>query len=395
MLFTFLAKKLRLLGHMARAGDAANRGNAGGGAGRDQPSEPPLAASLDENLRAIQRMLGDSTDMKVHRMALGPDGGGDVAIAFIDGMVSSMLLTEAVLQPLAGMRRGEALPRGKALLNMVRDRVLCIGEIERVGRLDEVLSGMLAGDTALLIDGCDAALVLGTKGYEKRSVTEPQTESVIRGPREGFTENVRTNTALMRRRIQNPELRLETLVVGRKTRTRVCLMYIDGVANPRVLETVRRRIDDLDVDSVLESGYIEQYIEDAPFSPFATIGYTEKPDVVAAQVLEGRVAILVDGTPFALTAPMLFYESFQSAEDYYVRPIYATMGRLLRFFGYFITVFGPAVFIALTTFHQELIPTTLLFSIASAREGTPFPTFVEALFLLLTYEVLREGGLRL
>jgi spore germination protein KA len=218
---------------------------------------------------------------------------------------------------------------------------------------------------------------------------------VVRGPREGFTENLRTNTALIRRKIRNKELRVDQMTVGRKTQTDVCLMYLSGVADPKAVEMVKYRIGLLDVDSILESGYIEEYIEDAPFSPFPTVGYSEKPDVVAARILEGRIAIVVDGTPFVLTAPMLFIESFQSAEDYYTRPLYASVIRMMRFVAYFITVFAPAVYIALTTFHQELIPTILLFTIASAREGTPFPAFIEGLIMVFAFEILREAGIRL
>ncbi|QAT50284.1 hypothetical protein EQM14_11225 [Caproiciproducens sp. NJN-50] len=236
---------------------------------------------------------------------------------------------------------------------------------------------------------------MSTKGWEKRSVSEPQSETVVRGPREGFTENLRTNTSLIRRKIRNEHLRVDHMTVGRKTQTDICLIYLDGVADPQVVDTVKYRIGHLDVDSILESGYIEEYIDDAPFSPFATIGYSEKPDVVAARILEGRTAIVVDGTPFVLTAPMLFIESFQTAEDYYTRPLYASLTRILRFVAFLIAVFGPAVYISLTAFHQELLPTTLLFTIAKAREGTPFPAFVEALIMLFAFEILREAGIRL
>jgi len=172
-------------------------------------------------------------------------------------------------------------------------------------------------------------------------------------------------------------------------------MYLNGVADPKVVETVKYRISQLDVDSILESGYIEEYIEDAPFSPFATVGYSEKPDVIAGRILEGRIAIVVDGTPFVLTAPMLFIESFQTTEDYYTRPLYASLIRMLRFVAYFITVFAPAIYIALTSFHQELIPTTLLFTIANAREGTPFPVFIETLIMVFAFEILHEAGIRM
>lgn len=185
------------------------------------------------------------------------------------------------------------------------------------------------------------------------------------------------------------------MVIGRKTLTSVCIAYIQGVANPTVVEEVKRRLDALDIDSVLDTGYLEQYIEDSPMSIFPTMSYTEKPDVAAGRVLEGRIAIIADGSPFVLTVPKLFIESFQTSEDYYVRPLYATASRILRFMAYVIAAFAPSIYIALTTFHQELIPTTLLNTIAASREGTPFPAFIEALIMVFAYEILREAGVRL
>jgi spore germination protein KA len=188
---------------------------------------------------------------------------------------------------------------------------------------------------------------------------------------------------------------MDHLTIGEKTDTNVCLAYVEGVADPGIVETAKARLKSINTDAIIDSGYIEQYIEDHPFSIFSTIGYSEKPDVVASRILEGRVAIISDGSPFVLTAPMLFIESFQSSEDYYIRPFYASMIRILRYLAFFITVAAPAIFVALTTFHQELIPTTLLFTIAAAREGTPFPAFLEALILVLSFEILREAGVRL
>ncbi|MEM5770941.1 MAG: spore germination protein, partial [Bacillota bacterium] len=333
----------------------------------------------------------------MHPFRFGSDNSMAGALVFIDGMVDKSTLTNAILRPLRTWRikDDQLLSKTEDLLDALAQEVLCAIDVENAQSVSELATGCLSGDTILLVDGCSDGLVISTKGWEKRTVSEPQTETVVRGPREGFTENLRTNTSLIRRKIRNGQLHVEQMTVGRKTQTGICLMYLDGVANPRVVETVKYRISKLDVESILETGYIEEYIEDAPFSPFSTIGYSEKPDVVAAKILEGRVAILVDGTPFVLTAPMLFIESFQTAEDYYVRPLYASLTRILRLLGYLITVFAPAIFIALTAFHHELIPTTLLFTIAKAREGTPFPVFIEALIMVFAFELLREAGVRL
>ena len=185
------------------------------------------------------------------------------------------------------------------------------------------------------------------------------------------------------------------LKVGQKTRTNVCIAYIAGIADDGVVQEVKNRIEDIKTDAILESGYIEQFIEDAPFSPFATIGNSEKPDVVAAKLLEGRVAILVDGSPVVLTVPFLFIEGFQSAEDYYSRPYYSSLVRILRYMGFLFSLYGPGFFVAVVAFHQELIPDALIITISSAMEGTPFPVALEAIGMGIVFEILREAGVRL
>ncbi len=392
MFLGFIIRKLRFLNNSRRSvcdNSTENHNSV-------PKQEPKIKKQLSNNLDCLKEMLSGSSDLKIHPFRFGPDGKFTGTLAFIDGLVDNPTLTEAILRPIMSWRPdGKTLPEAQELADVFAQVVLCAGDVKEASLLSELASGCLAGDTAVLLDGCAAGLVVSTKGWDKRSVTEPQSETVVRGPREGFTENLRTNTALIRRKIKNGRLCVVNMTVGRKTRTDICLMYLSGVADPKVVETVKYRIDHLDVDSILDSGYIEEYIEDAPFSPFATVGNSEKPDVVAGRLLEGRVAIVVDGTPFVLTAPMLFIESFQTAEDYYTRPLYASMMRIIRFFGYFITVFVPAIYIAMTAFHQELIPTTLLFTIANAREGTPFPVFLETFIMIFTFEILREAGIRL
>lgn len=387
MFLQFIIKKLRYLSYRLKV----QRGG-------QQPEQPgrnkePLSKKLEKNLEQVHRVLGDSGDVKVHRFALGNAAGRKAALFYIDGLVNLQLITDTILAPLMVLSWDEdARPLS---MDTLRFHMLFSSDITQEDDLDTLIDGCLQGDTVLLVDGLDQGLIITTKGWDKRSVTEPQSESVVRGPREGFTENLRTNTALMRRRIKSPQLRMDHMVIGQKTRTDVCVVYIDGVADPGVVDTLKKRLQAIQIDSVLDTGYLEQYIEDAPFSPFATVAYSEKPDVAAGRILEGRVGIIADGSPFVLTVPMLFIESFQSGEDYYVRTFYASMIRILRFIAFFISVFAPAIYIALTTFHQELIPTTLLFTIASAREGTPFPSFIEAAVMVFSYEILREAGVRL
>ncbi|WP_047758606.1 spore germination protein, partial [Geobacillus sp. ZGt-1] len=240
-----------------------------------------------------------------------------------------------------------------------------------------------------------SAVSASTKGGQYRSIEEPQTQIAVRGPREGFTESLRANTAMIRRRIKNPNLWLETMQIGTVTQTDVAIMYIKGIANDEVIEEVRARLRRIDTDSVLESGYIEQLIEDQTFTTFPTIYHTERPDVVAANLLEGRIAILIQGTPFILIVPALFIQFFQAVEDYYARFDIATALRFLRVLIFFLSLVAPSIYIAATTFHQEMIPTQLVIAIAAQREAVPFPAFVEALIMEVTFEILREAGIRL
>ncbi|HBT65142.1 MAG TPA: spore germination protein [Ruminococcaceae bacterium] len=392
-MFSFLSKKIRY-----GADRLKNTVNQAG-----IPEEPEkieemlITGKLSADLELTRKVMGTSSDIKIHEFRYGANSEIKGALIFIDGLVSSDLLTQSILKPLILSKnlnsyQTESLTK---TLDAVKQTILCSGDVTEKHSIGELVESCLSGDTAFLSEGFDKALIISTKGWDKRGITEPQTESVVRGPREGFTENFRTNTALLRRRIKNPSLRMDHLTIGEKTDTNVCLAYVEGVADPGIVETAKARLKSINTDAIIDSGYIEQYIEDHPFSIFSTIGYSEKPDVVASRILEGRVAIISDGSPFVLTAPMLFIESFQSSEDYYIRPFYASMIRILRYLAFFITVAAPAIFVALTTFHQELIPTTLLFTIAAAREGTPFPAFLEALILVLSFEILREAGVRL
>jgi spore germination protein KA len=358
----------------------------------DEEEPLPVAdAALLEQLVRMKSIFSDCNDLVIREFEAG---GLKCALCFIDGLVNMVTVQESVLRP---MMEFGALEGAQALFlgGQIADRVLNAGEVKKVSSAGEAADACMEGDVLLFVEGSEDIIIINARGWEKRNVAEAQSEAVIRGPREGFTENFRTNTALLRRRIKTPMFKMKNMQIGRQTKTSVCIAYIDGIAAPEVVKKVEERLESIDIDSVMDSGYIEEYIEDSPFSIFPTIAYTEKPDVAAAKILEGRVAIIVDGSPFVLTAPMLFIESFQTAEDYYSRAIFSSITRLMRYLAYFITVFGPAVYIALVSFHQEFIPTTLLFSIAAAKEGTPFPAAAETLVMVFAFELLKEAGIRL
>lgn len=362
-----------------------------------EPVQQNLSAKLTSNLTAVQRILGSSIDVVIRRFRIGSTREVNAAIIFIDGLVNKSLLNENILRPLmVDWKRSDG--NDASTINPIefaQSNMITIGDIRCTNIINDVVAYALDGNAVLLIDGSTEALILGTGDWEARKVEEPETEVVVRGPREGFTETLRINIALLRRAICNPNLTFETMKLGKQTRREVCIAYLKGVTNNRLVSEIKRRLQKIDTDAILESGYIEEFIEDAPFSPFATIANTERPDRVAAKILEGRAAILVDGTPIVLTVPMLFVESFQSPEDYYSRPYYSSFVRLMRYFAFTLSVLAPAAYVALTTFHQELIPTSLLITMVAAREGKPFPAVLEAFMMGLIFEVLREAGVRL
>jgi spore germination protein KA len=363
----------------------------------EQLSEMKISSNLKQNLNMLQNILGTSDDLITREFSFGEKPKVKASLIFLDGMAKRSTINESIIKPLMYDSCLVNLEKKLTIdsIEMVRNTMLSVGEVEQVSSVSELVDSCLSGDTILLVDGFKEALIVCTKGWESRSVQEPKTEVVVRGPREGFTETLRTNTTLLRRKICDPNLIFETVQIGERTKTNVSVAYLKGIVNPRLLEEIRRRLKRIKIDAVLESGYIEQFIEDEPFSLFSTIANSEKPDVVAAKILEGRVAIFVDGTPMVLTVPMLFVESFQSAEDYYSRPYFSSLIRILRYTAFMVSVLAPSIYVALTTFHQEIIPTSLLITMAASREGIPFPAVLEAFIMIITFEILREAGVRL
>ncbi|CAM3167757.1 spore germination protein [Filibacter tadaridae] len=358
-----------------------------------------LKTDLQANIKILKDSLGESSDIIFREIRIGKEGTIKAGIIFTDGLTDTPSLQNFILETLMIDNKGNELQKkmsaGKDLINVLKDYAMTVGEIEDLTSFDVLYTGLLSGDTIILIDGYAQGLIISNKQWAERGVTEPSAQTVVRGPREGFSENIRINTALVRRRLKDPNLWTESKVIGRKTKTSIAMMYLNGVANDKVVEEVRLRLDQIDIDGILESGYIEELIEDSPYSPFPTIYNTERPDIVAAALLEGRVAILVDGTPFVLIVPALFVQFFQASEDYYQRADIASFIRLLRFFALSIALFAPSLFIAITTFHQAMLPPALLMSLTAQREGVPFPAFVEAMLMELTFELLREAGVRM
>ncbi|ABZ83626.1 spore germination protein ka [Heliomicrobium modesticaldum Ice1] len=352
-----------------------------------------FSCSYDENMRILKKILAND-DLIIYRpLTLEGQDNHRCCVVYVDGMVDSDLLHENVLTRLQDVR-WQQVPDDE-LLSLFVKRIISAGNVTTVAKVRPAIQALLYGNVLLVLDSADAVIQIEAKGWEKRAISEPETERVVRGPREGFIENIVTNLAMIRRKVPNPNLKMVYREIGTRTKTKICIVYLEGVSRKELLEELQRRLDKVQLDGILEAEYIIELIRDAPLSPFETLGTTERPDTAVGKLLEGRILIVVDGSPFVITLPYLFIEYFQANKDYYENFYYSTVNRLLRYLSFFLTTSTPAIFVALTAFHQEMIPTRLLFSISAAKEGVPFPTVVEAFLMLTAFQILREAGIRL
>ncbi|MHA0857161.1 spore germination protein [Paenibacillus sp. CMAA1364] len=364
-----------------------------------EPYKEHLKSNLKENIQYIKDTVGNSTDVIIREIQIGSQRETSAAIFYTDGLSSSKsiqnFIMESLMLDLPYLDMNNNNFSKEDTFQLLQDKILTVGEIKNISEFSPLFTSMLSGDAILLVDGYDIGFSIGMREWKDRGVTESTTETVIRGPKEGFSESLRTNTALVRRKIKDPNLWLETMEIGRVTKTNVAIMYIKGIVDEGVLAEVHARLNRIDIDGILETGYLEELIQDETYTPFPTIYHTERPDVVAADLLEGKVSILVDGTPVSLIVPATVLSYIQAAEDYYERADISTLIRILRFFSIFIALLGPSFYLAITTFHQEMLPTQLIISLAAQREGVPLPAFIEALLMEVTFEILREASIRM
>lgn len=350
-----------------------------------------LHSSLDENRERLEDLFTLTSDVVFRDLT--DVRGTRLLLVYLDGLINTQELELHTIQPL--LRNTLPERRYEDLTQMVAEQSLTAAQVTKTTNLYEAVDTILHGNALLVIDGQDEVLLLSVSGGTRRSVQEPPTEASIRGPREGFTENLRVNTALVRFKLKSHLLRTVPLTLGTKTRTSVVVMYLEDTADPQVIEEVLSRLRSIEIDGILESAYIEELIEDEPISPFPQLQNTERPDTVAAQLLEGRFAIFVDGTPFVLCGPVTFWQFLQASEDYYERYVIVNLIRWLRYTFLLIALYMPALYIAVTTYHQDMLPTNLLLSVAAARESIPFPALIEAMLMEISFEALREAGVRL
>ncbi len=346
-----------------------------------------ISASLSENEAYLCGQFQNAIDFMKRRLRLGPH---DAALFGLDGLISKQHVSIGVLIPLLTEKITE--PDSEKAMETLRDSILGAVDQAEVHTMGEVVERMMNGFAVFFLDGCAYALAFGTQGFEKRGVSEPESEVMQRGSREGFVETFMTNVSLLRRRLKTTSLKFEKITLGEESRTPAAICYLEGTADPGILEELKERLKVCNLKDLLASGYLTGYL-DRP-SIFDSVGVTERPDTLCGKLHEGRIGILVDGSPTALYVPYLFVENFQTMDDYSNRPFYAAFIRWLKYAAFFLAIFLPGLYVGIAAHNPELLPDTLLMKVAYAEMQTPFPVVVEAILLYFMYELMREAGLR-
>ncbi|MDT8899928.1 spore germination protein [Anaeroselena agilis] len=363
----------------------------------DNLAERPVSTSLEENRKIVERLyrLPANKDVVMRHIMLGTEPPLKATLVFMEGLTNGQFVTLGVIQPLMLLADKRRQLSGDGLLKQISEQLLPGSQVKQVGKFRDVQAAINMGDTVIFFDGAVEALQVETKGWEHRGVDRPMTEQTIRGSQAGFSENLRVNTALVRSMLRATDLVTELIPVGARTRMNCAVMYLESVANPKLVAEVKRRIKKVDTDYLNDSGLLEQFIGDRFILPLPQALSTERPDRVAAHLSEGRVAIILEGSPFALVVPALFFTFFHSGEDFSLQPAAANFLRFLRLFGTLISTILPGLYIALTYFHQEALPSELALAIAAAREEVPFPAWFEVFMMEVSFELIREAGIRI
>lgn len=350
--------------------------------------EIPIDRNTDVNKGIIEGLTGKSADIILHEF----ESSGIKMLGFMcDGMCDRLMVSESILKPLKSYERryeGDVLSDVKKFLVTETD-------MKEISTVNSAIEGAMGGFFVLFIEGSETAIAFSVQGFSVRSVDEPGSEAQERGAREGFVENFKINMTMIRRRLRSADVRFKLKTVGVTGNNRVCICFIDGRVSEELLQDVEKRIENAVFDNVLESGYLQPFLDTDRPSVFSGVGITERPDVMCAKLAEGKVGIIVDGTPFALYVPHIFVENLHSMDDYSNRPFYTTFIRMLKIASFIISVALPGLYVGIAIFHQELFPEDLLYSIVSSELRTPFPIMLEAIIIHLIFEIMREAGLRM
>ncbi|MEG6615780.1 spore germination protein [Peptococcaceae bacterium 1198_IL3148] len=356
---------------------------------KGENSSHPVSANLETVKAEVRKVLGNSTDLILRELLIA-NGARPALLVFLENMVDLDIINEAIIGKLQ-IAPKESLDNADKLANSA----LATSKVTVTDNLASALQQVLYGNSVIFVDGFNQALVTETIGYQNRNIMPPQTEPNIEGPNDGLVESLKINLTLIRRRLVDKDLRFEQFTVGTRSNTLVVVGYLAGVADPSIVAEVKRRLKAIKIDAVQGTETIIEYFFDNPLSLFPLVLKTERPDNVVSCLLEGRVVVIVDGYPFAITVPTTFAEFMQAGDDYYQNFYFATFTRILRYFTFVATLILPSFYIALVTHHWEMLPTALALTIAGSREGVPFPVVLEVFFMEVTFEILREAGVRL
>lgn len=352
-----------------------------------------LSINLDENIKILDKLFDRCGDVVQKTFMLERvEGTVRIYIAYIDGLTDNTMIEETILKPLSYEWRGSS---GKSFWDSILYKEAQTVDIKRESSFENTVQAILKGDTAVFVDGYCETLIISSKKYPLRSISENEIEAGLRGPKDSFNEGFRQSTALIRRRIKDSKLKVEQGTIGQRSRTDYALMYLEDIASPELVENIKERMDKYDIDAIFDSGMAEHLMEEKWYSPFPVFQSTTRPDKVAAGIVEGRVAVVFDNSPEVIIAPSNFNMLLQASDDYYNRWAVGTFARILRYIAAFITIAFPGLYISVTVYHSEMIPTRLLYAIASARSMVTFPIVVEVLIMEFLFEMLREAGIRL
>ena len=350
-----------------------------------------MEKNLEHNIVNIRSLMNNTGDLTIKNAKVGQV---PVSILFCEGQINTNQMANLVFRPLNNIGNDKALS-GQQLMDMIQSELLIAGEQKQVGDYETLMMFIMSGFTVILADGVDYGFAIGMHGFDRRSVKEPSTSINLRGSREGFVEAIRINMSMVRRRVKSSRLVMKTGKAGKVSQTDICICYIEGKADKRMVADIEERVKELPLDMVLEGGYIQPFLEEKGNRLFSEAGTTERPDTFAAKLWEGRIGIIVDGTPFSLYVPKLFTENFQTLDDYTQKPVYTSLMRILRYIAFLAAVLLPGFYVAIANFNPELIPDSLLLNLAASIQITPYNLMTECLIVHIFYEILREAGLRM
>ena len=355
------------------------------------PSEnTSIKSSIDENVFYIRTRCGNCMDVIIRNMEIS---GTKSFFLLCDGMCNGLKAVVNVIDPILNY---ENYPDDSNVkYELIRDTIIGELDIKELIDLEDAMEYAMSGFLVFFLDGVQKAMAFSLQGFQTRSITDPATEVQERGSREGFVENFKTNITLIRRRLKTPDLRLEVQTLGKTSKTSICICYLSDRIDSELLNNVKARLLKADFDTVLASGYIQPYLDTGRPVLFSAVGVTERPDVFCAKLAEGKVGVLVDGTPFALYVPHVLVENFQSFDDYANRPYYATFIRIIKWVSFVVSAMLPGLYVSMGTFHPELFPEEMMYQILTSEVQTPFPIMLEALIIHFIFEIMREAGLRM